>query len=317
MRTSSATLDCVGIGETMLTLFPDDNDAARFRWDVGGAESNVVRYLSKAGHRTRWISHLGTGPLGARVAQAIAADGVDMSKVQYFAHLPTGLMLKDGASGQYYRHGSAASKMSPQTIDIADWGGCSIVHTTGITLALSETCTDLVRRVLGADIRALRSFDVNWRASLWNEGAARVLQEAANLADVVFVGLDEAETVWGTSTPEQVRLLLPEPKQVVVKDGERGAYCDVEGVSYFEPALQGSVVDLIGAGDAFAAGYLSGLLRHGDDIGRCLRLGHIFAMTALRSPYDVGVLPSPREIEGMLNLKGPDWKTHVLDKASG
>jgi len=113
-----------------------------------------------------------------------------------------------------------------------------------------------------------------------------VLRDLANRADIVFVGLDEAETLWGTTTPEDVRALISEPALLVVKDGDVGATeFSVEG-AVFVPAIPTEVVEAVGAGDAFAAGYLAGFLAGDDPVAR-LESGHRRAHLVLQSTDDM------------------------------
>jgi 2-dehydro-3-deoxygluconokinase len=121
----------------------------------------------------------------------------------------------------------------------------------------------------------------------------------------VFVGLDEAESLWGCLTAAEVRMLLPEPHRLVIKDGAIGA-TEFERSEYersghgrhgddrvtFVPAIPTQVVEPVGAGDAFAAGYLSALLNGADSAAR-LRAGHERAHLVLLSPSDF-VLETPR-----------------------
>ena len=313
-RTSPAPrFDVVSVGESMLTLYRDPSGADTFAWDVGGAESNVTRYCAALGLNSAWISRLGTGTAGALVHDVIAASGVDTSLVEFCADSPTGLMLRESAGSeprvQYYRRESAASQMSPMSVPVDACLDSRIVHVTGITLALSDGCRDLVRRVLSEPSDALRSFDVNWRPALWPETPPQdLLVEVANLADIVFVGLDEARAVWGLTAPQQVRDMLPQPKCLVVKDGASGVHTFVEGSVRFEPALRGPIVHAMGAGDAFAAGFLYGVLHHPDDARWCQRLGHVVAMSALASESDVGRLPAWPVIERMLEADGEQWQ---------
>ena len=306
--------DLVSVGESMLTLYRDPNGADAFAWDVGGAESNVTRNCAALGLNSAWISRLGTGMAGSLVHDVIAASGVDTSLVKFCADSPTGLMLREPPghepSVQYYRRGSAASQMSPRSVPVDACLDSKIVHMTGITLALSDGCRDLVRSVLSAPSDALRSFDVNWRPALWHGTPPQdLLLGVANLADIVFVGLDEAREVWGLADPQQVRDMLSQPPCLVVKDGACGVYTFVEGSVHFEPALRGPVVQAMGAGDAFAAGFLYGLLTRPNDAQWCQRLGHVVAMSALASESDVGRLPEWPVIERMLVADTEQWQT--------
>lgn len=284
------------IGESMVLVAPAAPsplaDAELFRLDVAGAESTVALYLEDLGVRSAWVSRVGDDPLGARVVDVIAKRGVDVSAVRVDESSPTGVYFKDPGDGattvHYYRAGSAASRMSPADLDDLPMGSAEVVHISGITAALSESCLELVRAVLSRSGSAvpLVSFDVNFRPALWSATvAAPILAELAGLADIAFVGQDEAATLWGARTPHAVREVLPTPGRVVVKDGAIGATEIADEGSTFAPAEAVEVVEPVGAGDAFAAGYLAGTL---DGIGarRSLEQGHRIAARTLTSMSD-------------------------------
>ena len=315
--------DVVAVGESMLTLYRDPGTAAEaFAWDVCGAESNVALYCAALGLSSAWVSRLDTGMAGALVLDAIAAGGVDTSLVDLCEDAPTGLMLRDsperGQRVQYYRRGSAASLMSPETVSVEICLDSRAVHLTGITMALSGGCRDLVMALLSEPAGAVRSFDLNWRPALWPDGPpGELFLEAANIADVVFVGLDEAAAVWQFSEPSQVRAALPGPEVVVVKDGAVGVHTFTVDDTHFEPALRGPIVGPRGAGDAFAAGFLAGYLSDPDDIRRAQRLGHVVAMSAMVSELDVGPLPGSAAIEAMLAADAQTWGEMVYPGPGG
>ncbi|MET1075233.1 MAG: PfkB family carbohydrate kinase, partial [Umezawaea sp.] len=133
-----------------------------------------------------------------------------------------------------------------------------------------------------------------------------VLRDLANAADIVLAGADEAEAVWGTGDPRALRELLPGPASIVVKQGEHGATL-VEGDTHtYQPALRVDVVEPVGAGDGFAAGYLAAHLA-GDPPGRRLRAGHLQAAAVLLTTEDVGV-PLPSRVTGpLLDADPPTW----------
>ncbi|KUO02775.1 sugar kinase [Streptomyces caeruleatus] len=310
----------VCIGETMAALAPDPPsplvNAARLRLSVAGAESNVAMYLADHGVPVAWLSALGDDPLGHRVRADVAAAGVDVSHVRTDPGRPTGLLVKDpgpaGTSVHYYRRGSAASALGPEALDGEPLSAAGLLHLTGITPALSESCRRLVTRALTAEPGARPyavSFDVNHRAALWPDGSApTVLRELADLADIAFVGLDEAQALWGDHlTPADVRAQLPGPRVLVVKDGANDATAFSDGGVHSVPAPRTEVVEPVGAGDAFAAGFLAGLLR-GGTMTDALRLGHITAASALQVTGDHGPLPDRREQEALLALSAREWK---------
>ncbi|GHG99716.1 sugar kinase [Streptomyces lanatus] len=315
----------VCLGETMAALAPDPPSplltAPELRLSVAGAESNVAMYLADHGIPVVWVSALGDDPLGRRVRGTVAAAGVDVSHVRTDPDRPTGLLVKDpgpaGTRVHYYRRGSAASALGPELLDAPPVRDAALLHLTGITPALSESCRALVTRALttepGSRPYAV-SFDVNHRAALWPETSApAVLRELADRADIVFVGLDEAQALWGENlTPEAVRARLPHPRILVVKDGPNvaTAFTDDEG-DVTVPTPRTTVVEAVGAGDAFAAGFLAGLMR-GATLAGALRLGHITAASALRVTGDHGPLPEPREMEALLALSTREWAERAV-----
>ena len=101
----------------------------------------------------------------------------------------------------------------------------------------------------------------------------------------MFVGRDEAERLWGTTTPAEVRALLPDVAELVVKDGPHGATTFAGADEVFVPALKVEVVEEVGAGDAFAGGYLAALLDHAS-IDERLRAGHARAALVLGTTAD-------------------------------
>lgn len=261
---------------------------------VGGAESNVAMHAAALGVGSAWVSALGDDALGERVRDEVARHGVDVHWVTSDADAPTGVYFKDPGRGVlYYRGGSAASRMSPATVSDIPLEEAEVVHVSGITPALSHSCAALVDtvidRVTGGP--GILSFDVNHRAPLWQPGvAAPALLALARRADLVFVGLDEAEGLWGTADADAVRELIPHPTLLVVKDGdvgatefERRATADIRN---FAPAIPTEVVEAVGAGDAFAAGYLAAHLR-GADAAERLVAGHRRASLVLQSTSDV------------------------------
>lgn len=309
----------VCVGETMAALAPDPvaplDTAELLRLDVAGAESNLAMYLADHGVPARWVSALGDDPFGRRVRERIAASGVDVSGVRTDPARPTGLLVKnpgaDATGVHYYRTGSAASALGPSALDDPAVRDAALVHLTGITPALSASCRALVDRALRPERPYAVSFDVNFRPALWgDEPAAEVLLPLAARADVVLVGLDEAQALWGPAltSADAVRALLPQPRVLVVKDGARAATAYLGPDSYTVPAPKVRVVEPVGAGDAFAGGFLAGLLRHDDPV-RALRLGHLTAASALRVPADHGPLLPPDRTRELLTADDSTWNT--------
>lgn len=264
-------------------------DAVDFRVDAGGAESNVAAHVAAHGHRAGWFSRLGDDPLGHRVARLLAARGVDVSAVGFDPEHPTGVYFKDpGHPVRYYRAGSAAAHLSAADADAVVLEGVRVVHVSGITAAISPSAAAFLDRVVDRARAAglLVSFDVNHRAALWSTTeAATPLEALARRADVVFVGRDEAEALWGTPDAPAIRARFAGVAELVVKDGDIGATTFTAAETVFEPALRVDVVEAVGAGDAFAGGYLAKLL-DGASLTERLRAGHARAALTLQTTGD-------------------------------
>ena len=307
------------IGETMVSFIPSAgaslDETASVDLDVAGAESNVAMYLADHGIDARWISRLGDDAFGRRVLDRVRACGVDVSGVRTDPERPTGLLFKDpgksnggtGTKVTYRRQGSAASAMAPDALQLDAARTADIWHLTGITPALSASCQALVEAALaGPSPGPAVSFDVNFRPAVWkNRDPADLLHGYAQAADIVFVGLDEAQALWGAhlADAEDVRTLLPGPRILVVKDGAIAAtlFCGSQA-RVVVPAPRVDVVEPVGAGDAFAAGFLAALLRE-RSAEHCLRSGHLTAAAALSVTGDHGPLPPPDVFAALLESR--------------
>jgi 2-dehydro-3-deoxygluconokinase len=288
--------DVLTIGETMVLVTPEAAEplerASKFRLDIGGAEANVASHLVRAGVPAAWAGAVGDDALGRRLVATLNERGVDTSFVQVDRDAPTGVYFKDpGADGTrvlYYRGNSAASRLGPAFAARLPLSSVPMVHISGITAAVSESCRALLDEVIdcrrGSGLPV--SFDVNYRPSLWDRGmAAPRLLDLARRCDLVFVGRDEAEALWGTTTAEEVRELIGHPRRLVVKDGEIGAHAFEGKHAYLVRTPRVEVVEPVGAGDAFAAGFLSVDLAGGSP-DAALRRGHQFAAIVLTSTSD-------------------------------
>ncbi|KJQ54419.1 sugar kinase [Microbacterium sp. SA39] len=292
----SSAPEIVCVGETMALITPVGGAlvaAETATVGLAGAESNVTAGITAAGHRAAWASRLGDDPLGDRILSELSRRGVELW-VERDADAPTGVMFKDpGAEGStvyYYRRGSAAATMAPGFLSPGRLAGVRIVHTTGITPALSDSCLRMVDQLF-VDARAAGaavSFDVNDRRPLWSrEHAAATLARLADAADITFVGRDEAERIWGTATPADIRAFLPNCALLVVKDGDVGATAFAHGAEpVFVPAPVVDVVEPVGAGDAFASGFLAATLEE-RPLAERLAAGHAAAARVLVTHADM------------------------------
>jgi 2-dehydro-3-deoxygluconokinase len=243
----------------------------------GGAESNVAIALTRLGTPVTWVSRLGTDPFADLIRRELRAEGVDVVAAADPLH-PTGFMLKERRTASigsvtFWRSGSAASRITPDAISDELIAGADLVHITGIPFALSSTARatafDLLDRAkqLGTPI----SFDVNHRERLRPAShAAEDYRAVIPYCTVVFAGDDEAAILVGDGTPAELadRLCRLGARDAVIKLGGDGCSARIDGSIYQLAARKVDVVDTVGAGDAFVAGYLSELVAGRDASSR-------------------------------------------------
>ena len=294
------------LGEALVVMDPLSKGplrhVGRFQKHVGGAEFNVAVGLSRLGHRVGWAGRLGDDEFGAEILALARAEEVDVSRASRDSGAPTGLYFKEWrAMNQlrvhYYRAGSAASRMRFAETDVDYLLSGELLHLTGITAALSESCHDLIERLIDAanDRGVPVSFDVNVRRLLLRERDPReVLGPLAARADVLFLSEDEAELLFGGSDTERVRDAKQDLRaETVVVHRAEGAFA-VEDEVFEKAGYSADVVDTVGAGDAFVAGFLSGRLR-GWSTAECLDMANACGACAVTVPGDLQGLPTEEE----------------------
>jgi 2-dehydro-3-deoxygluconokinase len=265
----------VTFGETMALLRPEESgslaDVDRLRIGIGGAESNVAIGLARLGAEVAWLGRIGADALGDRVVRELRGEGVDVIGV-VDTDAPTGLMIKERPTTDaarpvlYYRTASAGSRLSADDLPALGIPDAALLHVTGITPALSSTAHDAVLTAIAiATVAGVPvSFDVNHRASLWRQrDPAPTYRQLAAGSSIVFAGLDEAQLLVGSDLDAaEAAQAIAElgPAQVVIKLGADGCLALIDGVRHDVPAVAVDVVDTVGAGDAFVAGYLAELL---------------------------------------------------------
>ena len=276
----------VTLGECMAVLYPTRpvglDRADRILLDIAGTEANTAIGLARLGEATRFISQVGDDPFGRRIRATLHREGVDVSYLGTHPEAPTGVFfrepLSDGARRvYYYRAGSAASLITPGYLNPEAFRGARIVHLSGITPALSATAAATVLRAIeiARDVNARVSFDPNYRPRLWDAATAAVtLIELVRKVDILLMSEQDAGVLFGGGdTFGLARAAELGPSTVVLKQAERGAIA-LSGDKLYRvsPRRVKKVVDTVGAGDGFNAGFLAGVLR-GLEIDECLSLG--------------------------------------------
>ncbi|HEX8870931.1 MAG TPA: sugar kinase [Lentzea sp.] len=265
---------------------------------IAGAESNVAIGVARLGHQARWVGVTGEDEIGELVRRTLFAERVDVSGRT--ARAATGLILFEPRTADitrvlYYRSGSAGSQLSTEDVRRAfDVSVPKIVHVTGITCALSESARAAVTEAvdLGREAGSTVSLDVNFRSKLWSaEEAARAIRPLLTRVDLLIASDDELAI---TGDDHNIG-------QVVVKHGADGATVRTSEGEWTAPAHRVTAVDTTGAGDAFVAGYLSGVLDGLSPQDR-LHRGTAVAAFAVATPGDWQGLPTRADL-ALLDLQ--------------
>lgn len=323
------TNDVVTLGECLVSFVAATPgpmaEAGSFERHIAGAEANVAVGLARLGHGSAYIGRVGDDGFGTAIIRRLRGEGVDVTWLARDPDAPTGLMFRERralgpAQVLYARIGSAASRVSPDDVDRAAADGCfddaRWLHVTGITPALSATARAATDRAieLGRAAGVTVSFDVNLRRRLWpDEAAAPVVRSIAERADVVLGSPDELAVLTGTPVRDGDEALARAtlalgPRFAVVKLGEAGAHGQGRdpAMAVHVPALYVSqVLDPVGAGDAFCAGFIAARL-DGADLEGALRQGNACGAAAVASVGDQSGLPDRAELHRLLTTDAPD-----------
>lgn len=300
----------ITMGETMVSFTPGASGALRYvpdyRMRVAGAESNLAIGASKLGIDVGWISKLGEDEFGHYILNGIRAEGVDTKGIIFDTNNPTGIMFKETGVGEtkvyYYRSGSAASHLVPEDLNEEYFKGAKILHLTGITPVLSETCKETVLKAieiaekLGIQI----SFDPNIRKKLWKDtDFSPLIRDITLRSNIVLLGLDEAKVLFDTEKQEEIfEILFTKGKAelVAIKDGAEGAWVGNKEMTKKLPPFPCKCIEPIGAGDGFNAGFLSGVIK-GKDLITCGRMGTIAGALATQTTGDIEGYPSEDQMQ--------------------
>ncbi|WP_459880286.1 bifunctional 2-dehydro-3-deoxygluconokinase/2-dehydro-3-deoxygalactonokinase [Halorubrum gandharaense] len=309
--------DLVTFGETMLRLSPPRGErletARSLDAQAGGAESNVAVGAARLGADAVWLSKLPDSPLGRRVVGELRSHGV-RTGVSWADPDDTRLgtyYLEQGGDPRgtnvlYDRDNAAITTVSSEELPTGVFEEAERFHTTGITPALSEAAAETTRDLLHAAGAAgvTRSFDLNYRAKLWDPETARAaFEDLFAYIDVLFIPRRDAREVLGREgeAVEIAHGLAAEFdfESVIVTRGEEGAVALRDDEVYEQGVFEADTHDAIGTGDAFVAGFLAKRLAGGDPAEA---LEWASATAALKRTIDGDLaVVTPAEVEATID----------------
>ncbi len=306
----------ITMGETMVGFVPSSKEPLRYVTEyttkIAGAESNLAIGVRKLGHSAGWISKLGDDEFGHLILNRVRGEGIDVSQVKFDDSRPSGIMFKDKSLKEtkifYYRENSAACNLSPDDIEEDYIASAEVLHLTGITPVLSENC----RLAVETTVQYARkhhvdiSFDPNIRLKMWGKTdytdlILRILKQSG----IVLLGLSEAKILLQSEDIDEIfRTIFAfgAAKYVAVKDGARGAWVSDGHEPVHCPPVDCESIDPVGAGDAFNAGFISGIL-DGRPVETCGEMGNIMGGMATQSLGDFEGLPSKEDMQNYLSKR--------------
>lgn len=321
-------MDVVTFGETMIRLATPDferlEQANSLKVTVGGSELTVAAGLCRLGLRAVWVSRLADNSLGRMVRNRAREQGVETSHIVWSGEDRMGLYFVEyGASPRsskvlYDRANSAMGRIKPGEVDWASlFPGVRLFHISGITPALSDSAALVTEEALKAAKEAgcLVSYDLNYRARLWSQAKAREVQTPfMEFVDVLIATEEDTRMVFGIEREDykQVAAELAERFGFkVVTITLRGtpsvwrntwtaiAYAD--GTFYDDVTYEIEVVDRVGGGDNYTAGFLYGYLT--DGVAKGVRYGNAFSALKQTSWGDIN-WTTLEEVEALLKGAG-------------
>ena len=304
--------DLISFGEAMIRLSPPDfkrlEQTTTLDVNIGGAELNVAIGVSRLGLKSAWVSRLPDNPLGRMIANKARELGVDISHVSWENQGRAGLyFLEFGATPRassvtYDRAGSSFSSVQPGEFD---WGqilkGVKCFHVTGITPALSTSAADATVEALkkAREQGCTVSMDLNYRAKLWDSQTARnTLTPMMKYVNILITTSGDTRTIFGLKAQNDDRLARILLEQfsldivaVSIREGSSVWKCRWSGIArtrdaaYVTRTYDIDIVDQLGRGDSFAAGFLYGYLSAAD-VQTALDYGAAYAALKHSFPGD-------------------------------
>ena len=318
----------VTLGEAMIRLSPPDShrleQASSFDAIVGGGELNVAVGVARLGLESAWVSKLPRNALGLMVRNKAREQGVDTSNIVWSDSGRVGLyFLEFGASPRassvlYDRANSAISTLA---LGEVDWkktlDGCQVFHVSGITPALSKSCAEATLEAVKAakTSGAKVSFDVNYRKKLWTpEEASACLVPMMEFVDFLITTEEDTGVVFGIREKsyqevavklnerfgfEVVAITLREDLSVLRNNWSAFAYAS--GRLHESREYECELVDRVGAGDSFTAGFIYGYLT--GDVQKGVDYGAAFSAIKHSIPGDLN-WSTLEEVENLLKGSG-------------
>lgn len=281
-------LDVITIGDGMIAMCPEKKGpimfSNTFERKVGGAELNVAIGCSRLGLNAGWISRLGNDDFGKYILKTVRGEGVDVSQVEQVDGYNTSVyfreVLADGASRSfYYRSNSPTETLNIKDINEEFFKNSKVLHITGVLPSINEHNRKVILEAveIAKKHNLTISFDPNIRLKMWTkEEAKNFINKVLPNVDILLVGDEEIEVLLGHNDISNAIKEFHDYgiKTVVIKRGAKGAIASDGNNTYEVDAIKPrALIDTVGAGDGFAAGFLRAIIK-GETLEEAVRFAN-------------------------------------------
>jgi len=307
-------MDIVGLGETMVAFDPDQTVRLRavdtFHKYAGGAETNTLIGLQRLGFSARWISAVGDDEFGNFLITKVRGEGVDTSFIKIDPNHQTGIFfversVTEDCRSMYYRDNSAYRNFSEEDINESMFLGAKIFYFSGITPSLNGLCLSMLLKsiAIAKKLKIKIVMDPNLRLKLISvENARKVLVPIIKNCNIILPNEAEIKLLFPGRKIDAIaeELVSSGVEILVVKMGIDGAIAYTKNGKFkIKAILLEKILSSMGAGDAFNAGFLSGILEN-LDIVDCLKRGAVAGTFATMSLDSYQMAPSMEELNSFL-----------------
>lgn len=281
-------MDVITIGDAMIAMCPREKGpiifSDTFKRKVGGAEINVAIGCARLGLKTGFISRFGNDDFGKYILKTIRGEGIDISEIKLVDEYQTSVyfreVLSDGSSRSfYYRENSPTSTMKCEELNEEYFRAAKILHITGVFPSINKNNKDIILEAikLAKKNNLIISFDPNIRLKMWTKKEAKIyIEKVLPYVDIILVGDEEIEILLGDTTIENAIKTFHGYgiRKVVIKKGSKGAVAsDGNSIYELDAIKPKALVDTVGAGDGFAAGFLTALCEN-KTFEKCVEFGN-------------------------------------------
>ena len=324
-----ATYDVLAMGRSSIDLYSNDigapfHEITSFAAYVGGSPLNIAVGAQRLGARTALLTALGADPVGDFIQHFLDKEGVETAFIprkplRRTSAVLLGIEPPDRFPLVYYRSNCADIALTMTDVEAAPVEDCKVFEFAGTNLSgqPSRGATGLAAK-MASDAGATVVLDVDFRPDQWErvEEFGKSIQFVLQWVDIVIGTTDELNATAATAkesvgvTDSQVSdarvegdtsaiiagILKGRPRLVVEKVGSRGARIHSDGGRSVQdvPGFPVEVANVLGAGDAFGAGFIYGLV-HGWAPEECARLGNACGAHIVKSHGCANFMPSLEE----------------------